>query len=150
MLSKKRSDDGLISRNVFLAVLYILMCGFKTSGDAFRLPYSIAFGCSIRPFLDLFHSWLYIPHLSRFFYVVYNWLVNFLASLETADFIRRARFCEVVRAIMSTFYCTNMSFYRNKLNTNNQLVNKYRPTQHKNVHPVYKVVILKSIQATTL
>jgi hypothetical protein len=46
---------------------YIYMCGFKTSGDAFRLPYSIAFSCSIHPFLDLFHSWLYISHLSRSF-----------------------------------------------------------------------------------
>jgi len=45
--------------------LYILH-GFKTSDDAFRLSYSIAFDCSIRPFLDLFHSWLYIFHLSRF------------------------------------------------------------------------------------
>ena len=45
----------------------IYMCCFKTSGDAFRLPYSIAFGCSIRPFLELFHSWLYISHLSKFF-----------------------------------------------------------------------------------
>jgi len=30
--------------------------GFKTSDDAFRLSYSIAFDCSIRPLLDLFHS----------------------------------------------------------------------------------------------
>jgi hypothetical protein len=45
--------------------LYILH-GFKTSDDAFRLSYSIAFDCSIRPFLDLFHSWLFIFHLSRF------------------------------------------------------------------------------------
>ena len=37
---------------------YILR-GFKTSDDAFRLSYSIAFDCSIHPFLDLFHSWLY-------------------------------------------------------------------------------------------
>ena len=42
------------------------MRGFKTSDDAFRLSYSIAFDCSIRPFLDLFHSLLYIFHLSRF------------------------------------------------------------------------------------
>ena len=55
--------------------IYIFVCvyvcvrarGFKTFGDAFRLPYSIAFCCSIRPFLDLLHSWLYISHLSRFF-----------------------------------------------------------------------------------
>jgi hypothetical protein len=46
-------------------ILYTLH-GFKTSDDAFRLSYSIAFDCSIRPFLDLFHSWLYIFHLSRF------------------------------------------------------------------------------------
>ena len=36
--------------------LYILQ-GFKTS-DIFRLSYSIAFDCSICPFLDLFYSWL--------------------------------------------------------------------------------------------
>jgi len=35
--------------------IYIERC-FKTSGDAYRLPYSIAFYCSIRPFLDLFYS----------------------------------------------------------------------------------------------
>ena len=45
--------------------LYILR-GFKMSDDAFRLSYSIAFYCSIRPFLDLFHSCLYILHLSTF------------------------------------------------------------------------------------
>jgi hypothetical protein len=43
-----------------------ILRGFKTSDDAFRLSYSITFDCSIRPFLDLFHSWLYIFHLSRF------------------------------------------------------------------------------------
>jgi hypothetical protein len=47
------------------AVVYILRV-FKTSDDAFRLSYSIAFDCSIRPFLDLFHSWLYIFHHSSF------------------------------------------------------------------------------------
>ena len=47
--------------------IYIYICDFKTSGDAFRLPYSNAFGCSIRPFLDLFHAWKYISHLSKFF-----------------------------------------------------------------------------------
>jgi len=46
-------------------VMYILR-GFKTSDDAFRLSYSIVFDCSIRQFLDLFRSWLYIFHLSRF------------------------------------------------------------------------------------
>jgi hypothetical protein len=45
--------------------IYILR-GFKTSNDAFRLSYSIAFDCSIRPFLDLFHSLLYIFHFSGF------------------------------------------------------------------------------------
>ena len=44
-----------------------ILCGFKTSGDTFRLPYSIAFDCSIPPFSDLFHPLLYISHLSRFF-----------------------------------------------------------------------------------
>ena len=46
--------------------IYILR-GFETSGDAFRLPYSIAFDCSIRPSLALSHPSLYISHLSRFF-----------------------------------------------------------------------------------
>ena len=46
-------------------VMYILR-GFKTSDDAFRLSHYIVFDCSIRPFLDLFRSWLYIFHLSRF------------------------------------------------------------------------------------
>ena len=46
-------------------ILYILR-SFKTSDDAFRLSYSISFDCSIRPFLDLFYSWLYIFHVSRF------------------------------------------------------------------------------------
>ena len=32
-----------------------ILRGFKTYGDAFRLPYSFAFD-SIRPFLVLFHS----------------------------------------------------------------------------------------------
>ena len=45
------------------------MRGFKTSGYAFRLPYSIAFDCSIRPFSDLFHLWLYISHLSRYLHL---------------------------------------------------------------------------------
>ena len=45
--------------------MYVLR-GFKTSDYAFRLSYSITFDCSIRPFLDLFHSWLYIFHLYRF------------------------------------------------------------------------------------
>jgi len=40
--------------------IYILRC-FKTSGDVFRLPYSIVFDCSICPFSDLSHSSLYIP-----------------------------------------------------------------------------------------
>ena len=44
-----------------------ILRGFKTPGGAFRLPYSIAFDCSIRPFSDLFHPWLYTSHLSRFF-----------------------------------------------------------------------------------
>ena len=36
------------------------------SDDTFQLSHSIAFDCSIRPFLDLFHSWLYIFHLTTF------------------------------------------------------------------------------------
>jgi len=43
----------------------VLRC-FKTSDDAFRISYSVAFDCSIHPFLDLFHSLLYIFHFSRF------------------------------------------------------------------------------------
>jgi hypothetical protein len=34
---------------LFMFYIYIFL-GFKTSGDAFRLPHSIAFDCSIRPF----------------------------------------------------------------------------------------------------
>ena len=45
--------------------LYITR-SFKTSGDAFRLPYSIVFDCSIRPFPHLSQSSLYISQLSRF------------------------------------------------------------------------------------
>ena len=35
------------------------VCGFRTSGDAFRRPYSIAFGCSIRPFFSFTHGCIY-------------------------------------------------------------------------------------------
>jgi len=52
------------------AVPYIyifILRGFKTSGDAFRLPYSIAFDCSSRPFSALSHPSLSVSHLSRFF-----------------------------------------------------------------------------------
>ena len=54
------------STDIHFLFIYTLQ-GFKTSGDTFQLPYSIAFHCSICPFLYLFHSWLYIFHLSRFF-----------------------------------------------------------------------------------
>jgi hypothetical protein len=53
-------------RRYYLYIYIYILCGFKTSDDAFRISYSIAFDCSIRPFLDLFHSWLYTFHLSRF------------------------------------------------------------------------------------
>ena len=53
--------------NIYIYIYIYTLRGFKTSDDAFRLSYSIAFDCSIRPFLDLFHSWLYIFHLSRFY-----------------------------------------------------------------------------------
>jgi len=49
-----------------IGIYICILHGFKTSDDTFRLSYSIAFDCSIHPFLDLFHSWLYIFHLSRF------------------------------------------------------------------------------------
>ena len=51
---------------VYIYIYIYILRGFKTSDDAFRLSYSSAFDCSIRPFLDLFHSWLYKVHLSRF------------------------------------------------------------------------------------
>jgi hypothetical protein len=56
--------------NVLLLILYstYILRGFKTSGNAFRLPHSIAFDCYIRQFWDLFHSWLHISHLSGFFW----------------------------------------------------------------------------------
>ena len=63
-MSMKNSSDTIGNRTRDLpacsAVPQPTVCGFKTSDDAFRLSYSIAFSCSIRPFLDLFHSWLYI------------------------------------------------------------------------------------------
>jgi len=59
-------QGGVISQNNALDNYIYILRGFKTSDDAVRLSYSIAFDCSIRPFLDLFHSWLYIFHLSRF------------------------------------------------------------------------------------
>ena len=37
----------------------VCVCGFRTSGDAFRLPFSIAFGCSIRPFFSFTHGCIY-------------------------------------------------------------------------------------------
>jgi len=43
-----------------------MLRSFKTTDDAFRLSYSIALDCSVRPFLDLFHSWLHIFHFSKF------------------------------------------------------------------------------------
>jgi hypothetical protein len=52
---------------IVVKILIYTLRGFKTSDDAFRLPYSTACDCSIRQFLDLFHSWLCIFHLSRFF-----------------------------------------------------------------------------------
>ena len=85
------------------SVLYILS-GYKTSGDAFRLPYSIAFYCSIRPFLDLFHSWLCISHLSRFFR---GGLVFFLPSGFQLIMIFGSR----VGSILSTWPC-QMSCFR--------------------------------------
>ena len=49
--------ESLIS--VCNSYIYVILRCFKTSVVAFRLSYSIAFNCSIRPFLDLFRSWLY-------------------------------------------------------------------------------------------
>jgi hypothetical protein len=64
------SQVSLVSTCTPCFYIYIytyILRGFKTSGDAFRLPHSIAFDCSIRPFWDLFHSWLCISHFSRIF-----------------------------------------------------------------------------------
>jgi len=52
---------------IYYTVFTHILRGFKTSDDAFRLSYSIGFSCSIRPFLHLFHLWLYLFHLSRFY-----------------------------------------------------------------------------------
>jgi len=63
-----RVPQGYIYIYIYIYIymyMYILR-GFKTSDDDFRLSYSITFDCSIHPFSDLFHSWLYIFHLSRF------------------------------------------------------------------------------------
>ena len=66
MLSEKKKQMvfciGILLYIYIYIYIYILR-GLKTSDDAFRLSYSTAFDCSIRPFLDLFHSWLYILHL---------------------------------------------------------------------------------------
>ena len=43
---------------IYIYLFIYILRGFKTSVDVFRLSYSIAFDCSICPFLDLFHSWL--------------------------------------------------------------------------------------------
>ena len=51
---------------IYIYIYIYLLRGFKPSDDDFQLSYSIAFDCSIHPFLDFFHSWLYIFHLSRF------------------------------------------------------------------------------------
>jgi hypothetical protein len=58
----------LYPHSIYKTAVYFIsiLRGFKMSDDAFRLSYSIAFICSIRPFLNLFHLWLYIFHLSRF------------------------------------------------------------------------------------
>jgi len=63
---KLLEPSGPVQACTRIALPFHILRGFKTSDDAFRLSYSIAFNCSIRPFLDLFHSWLYIFHLSRF------------------------------------------------------------------------------------
>ena len=52
--------------HIYIYIYIYILRGFKTSDDAFRLSYSIAFDYSICSFLDLFHSSLYIFHLSRF------------------------------------------------------------------------------------
>ena len=69
--------------NINYIYIYILR-GFKTSGDAFRLLYSIAFDCSIRRLSDLFHSWLYTAHLSWFFGG--NFVFSFLQVSIKHDF----------------------------------------------------------------
>jgi hypothetical protein len=52
--------EGLCQwKNPIIPYIYILR-GFKTGDNAFRLPHFIPHDCPIRPFLDLFHSWLYI------------------------------------------------------------------------------------------
>jgi hypothetical protein len=60
MVSLEFFIDIILPFNSVSNINEYIYCGFKTSSDAFRLPYSIAFDCSIHPFLDFFHSWLYI------------------------------------------------------------------------------------------
>jgi len=80
----------------FIIYIYIYISRFKTSGDAFRLPYSIAFDCSIRPYLDLVQPSLFISHLFRFFW---DGLVFFLPSCFQLIMIFGIR----VRSILSTW-----------------------------------------------
>jgi hypothetical protein len=47
-----QKNRNLVLGQVFVTFIYVLR-GFRTSDDAFRLSYSIAFDCSIRPILDL-------------------------------------------------------------------------------------------------
>ena len=48
-----RVDKGVRTVNIYIYI-YIYIYILRVF-DAFRLSYSIAFDCSIRPFLDLFH-----------------------------------------------------------------------------------------------
>jgi hypothetical protein len=47
--TRHRLAGSTTSLYMYYVCMYVLR-GFKTPGDAFRLPYSIAFDCSIRPF----------------------------------------------------------------------------------------------------
>jgi len=68
MVSLEFFIDIILPFNSVSNINEYIYCGFKTSSDAFRFPHSIAFDCSIRPFLYIFHSWLCMFHLSRFFW----------------------------------------------------------------------------------
>ena len=52
-------QDYVVSQPTTPVYHLIYIVRFETSGDAFRLPFSIAFDCSIRLLVGIFHLWLY-------------------------------------------------------------------------------------------
>jgi hypothetical protein len=61
-----KMEGVILLQDIGIYIYIYILRSFKPSDDAFCLSYSIAFDCSIHPFLDLFHTWLYIFHISMF------------------------------------------------------------------------------------